>query len=65
MMLTQSREIKSFRHLVSTSVTKVQICLCWHIAGSDFFCVKVTEEASTGFPPSPGFPEASTAKALR
>ena len=38
------------------------------IAGSDFFHflpAEVTAESPAGFPPSPGFPEASTAKALR
>ena len=29
-----------------------------------FFSVKVTAESSTGFPPSPGFPESSAAKEL-
>ena len=64
-MLTQSREIKSFRHLVSTSVTKRCRFAFVGILLALFFCVKVTEESFTGFPPSPGFPEASTAKALR
>ena len=35
------------------------------MVGSDcFFPVKVTAESSTGFPPSPGFPESSAAKEL-
>ena len=38
------------------------------MAGFDFFHilpVEVTAESPAGFPPSPGFPEASSAKALR
>ena len=43
-------------------------CIWIAIAGSDFFHflpAEVTAESPAGFPPSPGFPEASTAKALR
>ena len=40
-MLKESREIKTFRHSVSASVTKAcrfaMICHYWHIVGSDFF----------------------------
>ena len=60
------REIKTFRHLVSASVTKAcrfaiaSILLALIV----FFSVKVTAESSIGFPPSPGFPESSAAKEL-
>ena len=36
------------------------LAYCWFW----LFPVKVTAESSTGFPPSPGFPESSAAKEL-
>ena len=63
-MLKESREIKTFRHLMRASVTKACRFAIVGILLALFFSVKVTAESSTGFPPSPGFPESSAAKEL-